>query len=171
LLLFSVISAIVATLSRSSIQDRFGLAFLGLFSSLAVYLNEKTAVGLLLLFTSCILIPYPASELASKERKRRNLSFSLQLSVLTVYAVCALAISAFARLSSIQAGLAIVASVGLGAFTLRGHCFLDPHGWVPVSQAILVAASLTNAPIWAIVCSELCRLGCITCGWFCKKRS
>ncbi len=170
LLLLSAISAVVATLSRSSIQARFGLAFLGLFSSLVLYLNEKNAVGVFLLVTSCILIPYPASELASKAGKR-SISFSLQVFIVITYVTCALAASTFARLSTIETGLAIVASVGLGAFTLRKHSFMDPLGWVSVSQAILIAASLMDIPIGIIICSEFCRLGCITSGWFTRRRS
>jgi len=161
LALFSLISATAASVAKSAIMLRFAMAFLGFFSSLVVYLHGEIAAGLVLLFSSCILLPYLLSELPNEtEKTKRSLCF--RLFVVVAYLTAVLAMVALFRLGLLDAELAILACIGLAALTIRESLLSVTLGLVFVSQAVLIAVSIRNPPLWLIVCSELCRFSCIS---------
>ncbi len=158
----SVISAIATVLARARTTTRFGVGFLGLLSSLVVYLRGDSLLGLVLLLTSAMALP---SILASRleDIPERPKSFPwVQLSAPVLYPIAALAIGSLMRLQLVDAELVALASVGLASLTARESSVKIALGLILMSQAVLVAACLRNPPIWLMMSSEFCRLLLVT---------
>jgi len=163
LILLSVISAITMLVSNVPTATRFGTGFLGLFSSLVVYLRNDNALGLTLILTSAILLP---SILRSKLGRIKNAPESCtkaKLPVIVLYPVAAFIVGVLVHFEWMYAGLLALAATGLTMLSKRKRSPKTVFGLIIVSQAILVAASLRDAPIWLILSSESCRLLCIAC--------
>jgi len=161
LVLLSAISAVAVLVSSEPSTTRFGTGFLGLFSSLVVYLRHGNALGLTMILTSAILLP---SILALKPEEIRNGQESClraQLFTAILYPAAAFTIGLVMRLEYVFAGLLALAAIGLAILNSRKRSRKAILGLIVISQAVLVAASLRDAPIWLVLSSESCRLLCM----------
>lgn len=161
LVFLSVISAIAAVLARPLITTRFAVGFLGLFSSLVAYLRGENPQGLVLLLASTIILPCILASRFENIGERPKNRLRMQLYIAVLYPIAAFMVGILMRLEPVEAGLAALASVGLATLTLRGSSLESLLGLIVVSQAVLVAVSLRNPPLWLILSSEFCRLSCI----------
>lgn len=169
LTLLSVFSAFLVFLDRSVILTRFAFAFLGLFSSLVVYLNGGIAIGLTLLLTSCILLPYPLSQLLGKNEKRRK-SPRPGMLILASCLVVIFVAGILVPLGAVDTGLAMLTSVGIAALAAGISPRDRALGLILVSQAILTALSLRNVSFGLFLCLELFRLSYITYASLASRR-
>jgi len=160
LTLLSVISASVGLLARSMTMIRFAVAFLGLFSSLAAYVQGGTTTGLVLLLSSSVLLPYPISRLhGDAEMAKRPLGSGPF--VVIIGTAVALAVPVLIHSGAMEGELAILACIGLVALIIRKSSLSVILGSVFVTQAVLVTLSIGNVPLCFISLTELCRLACI----------
>ena len=157
LVLLSAMSAIVMSSSETATAARFGMGFLGLFSSLVVYLHHDDVLGLALILTSAIFLP---SILTSRTRNTDGASGRHVTKSLTtgLFSVAAFGLGVVMRLTYVHAGLLALAVAGL-IMAVRGkHSLGTVSGVVIVSQAAVVAASLGSMTVWLILLCEICRL-------------
>lgn len=162
LLFLSVIAAIATVVAEARITARFGVGFLGLFSSLVVCLRGNSLLGSALLLTSAIALPsILASKLDDAPEKPKS-SLWLGLSVPVLYPIAAFAMSFLMHLQPVDAGLVAVASVGPASLTAKELSIKVPLGLIVMSQAVLVAACLRSSPTWLMLSFEFCRLLLVT---------
>lgn len=162
LVFLSVVSAIAVLVSSELSTARFGTGFLGLFSSLVLYLRHDNALGLTMILTSAILVP---SILASKPEEIRNgqrICLEARLFTAILYPAAAFTVGLVVNFEYMFAGLLSLAAVGLAILNRRKHSGKTILGLAIISQAVLVAASLQDTPIWLILSSESCRLLCMS---------
>lgn len=162
LLFLSVIAAIATFVAEARTTTRFSIGFLGLFSSLVVYLRGNSLLGSILLLTSAVALPSILASRLDDVPERPKGSLWVQLSVLALYPIAALAIGSLMHLQTVDAGLVAVASVGLASLTAKELSIKVPLGLIVMSQAVLVAACLRSSPTWLILSSEFCRLLLVT---------
>jgi len=161
LVFLSAISAIAIAIANLSTTRRFAVGFLGLFSSLMVYLRTENALGMILLVTSSIALPTVLASRVGSIDKRPGEPIRLQMPVTMLYPIAALVIGLIMRFELVDTGLAVLASIGLAMFTAIGHPPKPTLGLTVLSQAVLVAVSLRDLPLWLMLLSESCRLLCI----------
>jgi len=162
LVFLSVIAAIATIVAEARTTTRFGVGFLGLFSSLAVYLRGDSFLGLILLLTSAIALPGILASRRDDAPETTKGSLWRQLPVLVLYPIAALAISSLLHLQPIEVELVAFASVGLASLTTGDSSIKVPLGLIVISQAVLVAACLRSYPIWLMLSLELSRLLFVT---------
>lgn len=162
LLFLSVIAAIATFVAEARTTTRFSVGFLGLFSSLVVYLRGNSLLGSILLLTSAIALPSILASRLDDVPERPKSSLWVQLSILALYPIAALAIGSLMHLQTVDAGLVAVASVGLASLTVKELSIKVPLGLIVMSQAVLVAACLRSSPTWLMLSSEFCRLLLVT---------
>lgn len=160
LILLSMISATATVAEKPTMAARFGIAFLGLFSSLAVYLHGLTMTGLVLLITSSILLPCilsvrsSATEIGSKTSHRARMCL-IMIGVTTGLWVGVL----------LNFDLIMIEFIGLASFGLALLLFAESpprmaFGSVVFSQAIAVAIFYWNSDLRFVFLFETCRLLC-----------
>lgn len=157
LVLLSVMTAIIMNVSETPTATRFGTGFLGLFSSLVVYLCHDVVLGLALIVTSAILLP---GILTSRTKNAdgtlgRHIVRSLAIGL---FSVAAFGLGLIMRLTYVHAGLLALAVAGLTKVNEDKRSSGTASGLIIVSQAALVAASLRDIPTWLILVCETCRL-------------
>jgi len=158
LLLLSVMSAAVVVLASPSITTRFALAFLGLLSSLVPYLHGEHLAGLVLVLSSGVLLPSVLARRFDKvERTTREIG-GFQLSTVALHMAAALTIGILVQLQPRETALAVLASVGLAAFSVRESSLKTVLGLIVMSQVALVMISLRSPPLWIVLSIELCRI-------------
>jgi len=162
LVLLSVISAIAVVVSSEPSTTRFGTGFLGLFSSLVLYLRHDSVLGLTMILTSAILLPSILSSKPEEIRNRQRSRLGAQLFMAILYSAAAFTIGLVMNLEYVFAGLLSLAGVGLAILNRRKRSGKAILGLVIVSQAVLVAASLQDVAVWLILSSESCRLLCVS---------
>lgn len=161
LILLSAISAIAVLVSSEPSTTRFGTSFLGLFSSLVVYLRHGNALGLIMILTSAILLPSILTSKPEEIRNGRESCPGAQLFTAMLYSAAAFIIGLVMGLEYVFVGLLALAAIGLAILNRRKRSRKGILGLIVISQAVLVAASLQDAPIWLVLSSESCRLLCI----------
>jgi hypothetical protein len=169
-MLLSVISAVTAVLKRSTIATRFGVAFLGLFSSLAVYIHGSTVAGLVLLVTSSILLPCVLSSCPDKAEIESKKTRRFERHLIMISLGAGLGVSVLLNLDLIEIELIGLASVGLAALLFRESPLGTALGSVAFSQAIAVTISYWNPDPPAIFLFETCRLLCFAFGCLLFRR-
>lgn len=162
LLFLTVISAIATVVARVRTSTRFGIGFLGLFSSLVVYLRGDSLLGSVLLLTSAIALPSILASRLDGITERPKSFVWVRLSAPVLYPIAAFAISSLMRLQLVDAELVALVSVGLASLTAKESSIKIALGLILMSQAVLVAACLRNPPIWLVLSSEFCRLLLVT---------
>jgi len=162
LVLLSVISAIAVLVSSEPTTTRFGVGFLGLFSSLVVCLRHDNALGLIMILTSAILLPGILASKPEEIRNRQGSCLKARLPTAILYPIAAFTVGLVMHLEYVFAGLLALAAIGLAIMNKRKRSRKAIFGLIVISQAVLVAASLRDAPVWLIVSSESCRLLCIS---------
>ena len=162
LVFLSVIAAIATIVAKARTTTRFGVGFLGLFSSLAVYLRGDSFLGSILVLTSAIALPGILASRLDDAPETPKGSLWRQLPVLALYPIAALAIGSLLHLQPIEVELVAVASVGLASLTAGDSSIKVLLGSIVISQAVLVAACLRSSPAWLMLFLEFSRLLLIT---------
>lgn len=137
----SIAFSFVALYGRSQITRQFGFAFLGLFSSLSVFVS-KSNFGVVLLALSAIVLPYVLFRIP-EDIEPKKIPYSHSVSMILCIATVVV-IGVLDRLDRIQLELAIIASMGIVWILLRRSTQEKIVGLAVLFQAILVEISLVE---------------------------
>jgi hypothetical protein len=140
---------------------RFGIAFLGLFSSLAVYLHGLTVTGLVLLITSSILLPCILSVCSGAGEIGSKTSHRARMCLIMIGVTTGLGVSVLLNFDLMMVELTGLASLGIAMLLFAESPPRMAFGSVVLSQAIAAAIFLWNSDLRLAFLFETCRLLCL----------